>query len=81
MTTVTIPKKMAEMGDLVIIPRQEYNALLKRRKVVPVIKLTASEKRSLDRARREMNRGEFITLEELEHELASTYREKRAKKS
>ena len=29
MTTVTIPKKLAQKGDLVVIPRREYEKFLK----------------------------------------------------
>lgn len=34
MNTITIPKKLIENDDLVIIPRMEYEGLLKRLSVV-----------------------------------------------
>ena len=30
MTTITIPKQLARAGDLVLIPRKKYQALLKK---------------------------------------------------
>jgi len=33
METVTIPKKLSQKGDLVVIPRKEYEELLKARKI------------------------------------------------
>ncbi len=81
MTTITIPKEFSRKGDLVVIPRQEYDKLLKKQRIIPIVRLTVSEKKALDRARREMAKGEFITLETLEHDLANTYSKKRGKKS
>ncbi len=77
MNTVTIPKQLSQKGDLVLISRQEYEALLKRQKIVPVGKLTPSEKLALERSRKEMAKGAFVTLEALEYELGIAYRKKR----
>lgn len=77
MNVITIPKKLAEKDDLVVIPRQDYEALLRRQpKIIPIIKLTPSEKRTIAKSEKELARGEYITLEELEHELAGTYTKK-----
>ncbi len=35
MTTVTIPKKLTKKGDLVVIPRQEYEKFLHIFKIIP----------------------------------------------
>ena len=35
MTTLTIPKEMTRKGDLVIIPRQEYEEFLELKKRIP----------------------------------------------
>lgn len=69
---ITIPKELARRDDLVIIPRREYNRLLARQRVVPVVKMTSAQKRDLREAREEYARGEYITLEQLEHELGIT---------
>lgn len=57
------------MKASVVLSHQEYQALLRRQRVVAVAGLTLSEKRALARARREMAKGDFVTLEELEQEL------------
>ena len=36
MTTVTIPKELAKQGDLVLVPRKEYEAFLGWRKNIKV---------------------------------------------
>ena len=77
MTTITIPRKLAQKGDLILIPKKEYEVLLRRQKIIPLAKLTKAEKRALDRSEREIARGNYITLEKLEHELGITDRKKR----
>lgn len=68
MITITIPKELARRGDLVVIPRREYDALLKGRRIASTVQLTVSEKKALDRARKEIARGEFVTPKELGEE-------------
>jgi hypothetical protein len=77
MTTITIPKKFSQKGDLVVIPRKEYEQLLKRQRVIPVAKLTPAEKRALEQGRKEIATGNYVTLETLEHELGTASRKKR----
>jgi hypothetical protein len=72
MTTITIPKELAKKGDLVLVPRKEYEALLAGRKKMKTVTLSATQKRDLVRARREYAQGKYITLGELEHELGIT---------
>ena len=69
---VTIPKELAKQGDLVVIPRKEYEGLVRRQKIVPVMKMNAAQKRDLEEARREYARSEYVTLEQLEDELGIT---------
>ena len=69
---VTIPKELAKQGDLVVIPRKEYEGLVRRQKIVPVMKMNAAQKRDLEEARKEYARGEYVTLEQLEGELGIT---------
>ena len=66
---ITIPKELARRDDLVIIPRREYEQLVHRQRVFPVVKMTPAQKRDLQEARKEYARGEYVTLEQLEHEL------------
>ena len=72
MNVVTIPKKLAQKGELVLIPRKEYEILIRRQpKFIPVADLSASEKRAIARSEKELARGEYITLGDFEHELGS----------
>lgn len=71
MTTVTIPKELAKKGDLVLVPRKEYEAFLGWRKAVRPAKKkkqTALD-RALQEALAEVERGEvgpaFDSAEEL----------------
>ncbi|MCH7552368.1 hypothetical protein IIB49_03195 [Patescibacteria group bacterium] len=73
---ITIPKELAKKGDLVIIPRKEYEGLVLRQKIVPVVKMTSAQKRDLKEARKEFARGEYVTLEQLENELGITFQKK-----
>lgn len=78
MNVVTIPKKLAQKDDLVVIPRKEYEGLLRGRpKLIPVARLTPTEARAIERSEKELARGDYITLDELEHELGSTNTKKR----
>ena len=77
MNVITIPKNLAKRDDLIVIPRQDYEALLRRQpKLIPIIKLTPREKRAIAKSEKELALGEYITLDQLEHELASTYTKK-----
>ena len=69
MATITIPRKFIKNDDLVIIPRKKYEGFLKLRKARPLVKLTSSQKRDLEQARKEFSHGEYITLKQLENEL------------
>ena len=74
MNIITIPKKLAQKGDLVIVPRKEYEALVRKQpRYIPVVELTASEKKIIARGEKELVRGEYVTLEDLAHELESTH--------
>ena len=70
---IAIPKKSAARDDLVVIPKIEYEMLLKRRWQVPVAKLTPQEKRLILKSEEELAAGKYLTLEELEHELAGSH--------
>ena len=79
MNVVTIPRRLTQKDDLVVIPRREYESLLKQRvTALPVVKLTPSEKRACVRSERELARGEYVTLEQLEHDLGGSRAKKRS---
>ena len=62
MRTVTIPKALAREGDLVIIPRKEYEALLRLKKVRE-FQPTVTQKRALARAQRNLKKGKTLTYD------------------
>ncbi len=54
MTTITIPKELVKKGDLIVVPRQEYEEFSKWRKFMKSFKTyipTTAEKRMIKRAR------------------------------
>ncbi|MFY9462160.1 MAG: hypothetical protein WAP51_03085 [Candidatus Sungiibacteriota bacterium] len=62
---ITIPK-----GEFVLIPRKKYEALLhKKVKFISVVKLTPVEKRAIAKSEKELARGQYLKLDELEYEL------------
>ena len=72
MSTISVPKYFSRTDDLVAVPRATYAEFLawerrvkSRKTFVP----SASERKSLERARRNFRRGRYLTLEALEHEL------------
>ena len=68
MTTITIPKRLAGQGDLIVLPRKEYEAMKAR--MVPEYVPTVAERRALARARKNFKAGETLTLDELKRQLA-----------
>lgn len=74
MNIITIPKKLAQKGDLVVVPRKEYEALVRHQpRVIRTARLTPAEKRAIDKSRKEFARGEYVTIDELVHELGRTH--------
>lgn len=69
MPTLTRPQKTKEAYHFVTIPRKEYEELLSFKKMIPVFKPTKAEIRALALARKEFEEGNYITWEELKHEL------------
>ena len=63
---ITIPKKLARNGGLVVISRSEYEEFLHWKELVKIYKPTAIEKKALREARRDFAQGKYLTLEELE---------------
>ena len=73
---LTIPKELASQGDLVLIPRKEYEALQEHlhgasephgmAEFIP----TAAEKRDLAKAREDYKKGNYVSLEQFRKEMA-----------
>ena len=71
MTTITLSRKLTkENEDLVAIPRKEYEEFLRLRlERFPEVRLTPTQKKHIEEARREMAKGNFLTLDELKQKL------------
>jgi len=67
---ITIPRKLTQKGDLVVLPRKEYEEFVNWQKSVKTYKPTTAEKRELEQARKDFAKGNYLTLKELEDELA-----------
>ena len=72
MNLITIPKELAKKGDLVIIPRQEYEEFSlwqKTKKSFKTFTPTAADKLILKKAREDYKKGKYITIDELKKKL------------
>lgn len=67
MDTITIPKKLIKNDDLIVLPRREYDKLF--RFWTGAEKMTAIEKKAVERGFREIKKGRFFTSRELRYEL------------
>ena len=66
MTTITIPKELASKGELVLIPRKDYDELLNfRLGKIRETDVTPSQKKNIIAARKRIMRGEFLTIHDL----------------
>lgn len=68
---ITIPKALAKRGDLVLIPKEEYEELMQLRKIKEFTP-TPAQKRALLRARKNRAAGRVLSLHALERELGFT---------
>lgn len=72
MTTITIPKELTKKGDLILIPRKEYEEFYQWKEVVKLFKKftpTPAQKRDLKNAREDYKQKKIITLNELKRRL------------
>jgi len=67
MNILTIPRKLVQNDDLVVVPRREYERLF--RFWTAAEPLTLRQKKVIDRGFREIARGKFITSKQVKHEL------------
>ena len=74
MTTVTIPKKSAH-GELIAIPKKEYEEFLAVRKFIKTAPASKAEKKMVRRGEREIQRGQYREWRIVKHELARRYHE------
>ena len=79
MNVITIPKKLAQKGALVLLSRGEYEEFLALRKMIPVVTPSRSELRALARSEKEIREGKYISWHELKKELADLRHRRRSK--
>lgn len=72
MTIITIPKHLANK-DLVLIPREEYEAMVRANppRVYKEVAMTKAQKRAFERAEKNYEKGNFVTLDVLRRDLAN----------
>lgn len=69
MDVVTIPKKLAQRGKLVLISQDEYDRLVHLQRRIPVVKPTPEELRVIRRGEREIRASKYIEWEQLKKKL------------
>jgi len=65
---VTIPKALSRMGDLVLVPRKEYESFLEFKKIKEFTP-TVAERRALRRAELNLKKGKTLSYDELVRKL------------
>ena len=71
MDTLTIPGKLAQKDDLVVIPRKEYEGLLELKRMKEFIP-TPAQKRALAQAERNFSHKKTLSYNELVKKLGFT---------
>ena len=66
---INIPKELSKRGELVIIPRADYEEFLLLRKIVPLVKMGATEKKAIKKGRKQVMDGEYLNFKQLRDEL------------
>ena len=77
MQTITIPQSLTRTGELIVVPKREYEELreLQREfRAVPIAQMTAGERRALRAGQRQIARGDYYSLDELKQRLARRHR-------
>lgn len=68
---IAIPKELSKKGELVIIPRSDYEEFLRLKKIIPLVEPTLSEKKAIQAGRKEIKKGKYLTLKQLKDELGA----------
>ncbi len=69
--TITIPQRLTQGKELIVIPREEYEDLVELRKMYE-FKASDSQKKALNQARKRRSKGKVLTLRELKNKLGFT---------
>lgn len=68
MRTITIPQKLIQQDDLIILPRKDYEALLSQRQMEE-FKPTAVQKKALKRAETNLRQGKTLSYDAVVRKL------------
>jgi PHD/YefM family antitoxin component YafN of YafNO toxin-antitoxin module len=68
MDAITIPRKLVRQGDLVIVPRKEYEALKELSKTAEFAP-TAAQRKALAKAEQNLKAGKTLSYYELVRKL------------
>jgi len=73
MTTITIPKELIKEEELVIIPRRKYEEFLRFQplKKNKEFMITVFQKKRLEKARKNLAEGKYLTMHELKRKLGT----------
>ncbi|MDP3934723.1 MAG: hypothetical protein Q8Q46_00650 [Candidatus Giovannonibacteria bacterium] len=71
MNTITIPKKMAQKDDLIVIPRKDYE-FLRQLRVMKEFSPSTAQKKALAQAEKNLKKGKTLSFNELVHKLGFT---------
>lgn len=71
MQTITIPKQLVRQGELVLIPRKEYDALRLLQKTLE-FRPTAVQRRALVRAEKNLSKNKTLSYDDLAKSLGFT---------
>lgn len=66
---ITLSKKLLSEGNLVVIPRKDYEEYLELKKIVPMVTATSAEKRAIQEGRKQIKSGKYLSLGKLRHAL------------
>jgi len=66
---ITIPKELVKRGELIIIPRGEYEEYLRIKKNIPIIRANIHEKKAIKEGKREIKSGRYFTIKQLRDEM------------
>lgn len=69
--TVTIPTKLTSGKELVVIPKEEYEALVELKRIYE-FQPTSTQKKALAKARTNRKTGKVLTLGQLKYNLGLT---------
>ena len=68
MPTITIPKKLVQNDDLVVLPKKEYEALVEF-KVLKEFTPTNAQKKALLKAEENLKKGKTLSFNDLSRKL------------